>query len=211
MTMRPDSSRFYLASASPRRAELLRTHGYTFEVRIPRFDEPRADDLRLPPPQLAEALSYFKARSVAEQLSQGVVLAADTVVALGDRIFGKPVDRDDARRILEALVGTTHQVITGVTLLDAASGRRSLAHDATLVTMRPMSAPELDDYLATGAWQGKAGAYGIQDHGDAFVTAVTGSFSNVVGLPMELVCPMLAEWGITPQPRPAGPAPRPEE
>lgn len=122
------------------------------------------------------------------------ILAGDTVVAIGGRIFGKPADRADAQAILRSLAGTTHRVITGVTLLDAVTGKRLMRHDVTLVTMRPLSDREIADYLDTNAWQGKAGAYGIQDRGDAFVERIDGSFTNVVGFPMELIRRMLDEW-----------------
>ena len=116
-------------------------------------------------------------------------------MAVGDQTFGKPADEADARRILGSLAGTTHQVITGVALCQPAAGRRLVRHAVTLCQMRPMTPRELDDYIAGRGWEGKAGAYGIQDEGDKFVTLVEGSFSNVVGLPVELVVEMLAEFG----------------
>lgn len=190
--------RLILASESPRRAQLLRDAGYLFEIACPAITEPE----RLPgnptPARLAEALSYLKARSLAEQLRDGVILAGDTVAALNGRVFGKPADRADARRILSSLMGTTHHVITAITVLDASTRRRRIDHACTAVTMHTMTETELTTYLDSGDWAGKAGAYGIQDHGDAFVAALDGSFSNVVGLPMELVSQMLTEFGITP-------------
>lgn len=192
-------ARFILASESPRRADLLRDHGYRFDVVPPSLPEPTELAGCRCPTELAESLSFYKARSVAADVISGVILAADTVSALHDCIFGKPRDRADAARILRALTGTTHQVITGVTVLDAATRRRQLAHNVTYVTMRSMTDAELENYLDTNAWVGKAGAYGIQDHGDRFVTRFEGSFSNVVGLPMELVGVMLAEFGVVPQ------------
>jgi len=187
-----------LASRSPRRKALLREYGYEFEVLPPPLDEPDHLATGLLPSQRAEALSFFKARSVAERIDAGVILGGDTIVALDNRLFGKPADRADARRILCDLSGTTQQVITGVTLLDASTGMRVIEHDCTAVTMKQLSDDELEAYLDTGAWIGKAGAYGIQDRGDAFITRVEGSFTNVVGLPMELVIRLLAEWGIHP-------------
>jgi len=142
----------------------------------------------------AEASSEFKARSVAKLVAVGWILAADTIASLGGLVFGKPVDRDDARRILQSLSGTTHQVITGVTLLDASNGATVTHHDSTAVTIRRLSEREIEDYLDSGAWEGKAGAYGIQDKGDAFVETIDGSFTNVVGLPMELVERMLDDF-----------------
>ncbi len=185
-----------LASQSPRRAALLREAGIAFETVLPRHDEPEPADWPFTPAEFAESASYFKARSVADDHPERVILAADTVVAHDGRLFGKPTDRDDARRILDAITGTTHEVITGVTLHDAARARRLIRHATTRITMRRMSPAELDAYLDTGEWQGKAGAYGIQDHADAFVERIEGSFSNVVGLPMELVSEMLTAIGF---------------
>lgn len=190
--------RLILASESPRRAALLRAAGYEFDVARPGIDEPDRLAGNPPPAHLAEALSYLKARSLAKGLGEGVVLAGDTVAARDGKVFGKPADRADARRILCALMGTTHHVITAVTVLDAACGRRRIAHACTAITMHRMNETELTNYLDSGEWSGKAGAYGIQDHADAFVSAIDGSFSNVVGLPMELVGEMLAEFGIYP-------------
>jgi septum formation protein len=194
------ASRLILASASPRRASLLREHGYGFEVIEPPLDEPDHLADEASPVHRAEALSYFKARSAAALVERGTILAGDTIVSLRDQIFGKPIDRADAKRILSSLSGTTHQVITAVTLLDAATGKRLIRHDTTAVTMKQLSEVELEAYLETGAWAGKAGAYGIQDRADAFITSTQGSFTNVVGLPMELVAEMLDEWGL-PVPR----------
>jgi len=345
-SQRPSAAPLILASTSPRRSALMKEHGFDVTVVAPPWDEPEWIGSQLPPPQRAEALSYFKARSVADRLvcdalaldglafgglalsantpslpegvsppphdrrvrcadlaslppppCEGVsvpplsregarvpplpcavvplpplpprergrgegswdarfatvrILAGDTVVALGNRVFGKPTDREDARAILTALSGTTHHVITGVTLLDVAprdstgnsvdevplhdtatdSGcpilaparvgdgstdapgasllrwpgapsslrrgwgtdgpRRLIRHDTTAVTMRRLTDAELEAYLDTGDWEGKAGAYGIQDIGDAFITRIEGSFTNVVGFPLELILQMLA-------------------
>ncbi len=183
-----------LASASPRRADLLRAAGYEFEVIVPPIDEPERLSPCVPPIQQAEALSYFKARSAIGLVETGVILGADTIVALDGAVYGKAADEHDARRILTTLSGTRHQVITGVSLLSADGRRRLIGHDCTWVTMRPMVGEALDSYLASGAWAGKAGAYGIQDHGDVFIERIEGSFSNVVGLPMETVAAMLRRW-----------------
>lgn len=180
----------------------MRQYGYTVEVVPPPIEEPRELARALHPAQQAEALSYFKAQSVAAVVDDAWILAGDTIVALGRRVHGKPGDRKEARRILTALTGTTHHVITGVTLLDTANNRRLIQSDTTAVTMRRMSSAEMEAYLNTEAWIGKAGAYGIQDRGDAFVDRVEGSFTNVVGLPMELVVDMLRAWGCPPSAMP---------
>lgn len=195
---RDHAGKLILASSSPRRHKLLAQAGYVFDVLPSPFDEPHdfADDVS--PANRAEASSYFKARSVARLCTDEVVLAADTVVALGSDVFGKPGDVQEARRILSELAGTTHLVITGVTLFDAGGQRRFIGHDTTRVSMRPMDDDALDKYLAGNEWREKAGAYGIQDRGDAFIERIEGSFTNVVGLPMELVSKLLTDWGIRP-------------
>ncbi len=186
--------RLILASASPRRAELLRQHGYEFEVIVSNFDESTLLDSSWPPGELAESLSLHKAQEVQQRVENGWILSGDTVAHMEGRFFGKPKDRDQAREILSSLAGTTHEVITGVTLLDAQSGKHITEHDVTRVIMRTLSNEEIEQYLDTNAWEGKAGAYGIQDHGDAFVDHIEGSFTNVVGFPMELIATMLKEW-----------------
>lgn len=191
--------RLILASASPRRHALLREHGYAFDVVKPPLDEPDHLAPGLPAPQLAEALSYFKAKCVADQIDEGVVIGGDTVVSLKNDVLGKPKDREDAQRIIESLAGTTHHVITAITLLDAATGARLIGYDTTAVMMRSLTEDEIDVYLNTGQWEGKAGAYGIQDQGDAFVERIEGSFTNVVGMPVGLATGMLHQWGIVPR------------
>jgi septum formation protein len=194
----PDSNPvpLVLASSSPRRRQLLGQAGYRFEIDPPRLEEPGEPLRRLGPRRGAEALAYFKARSVADQRPAGngqVVLGADTVVAGPGRagVIGKPSDAAEALRILQTLSGSRHAVITGVALVDAA-GRRQIDSDVTWVTMRAMTDRELGEYIDSGQWQGKAGAYGIQGTADRFVTQLEGSFSNVVGLPVELVGEMFA-------------------
>jgi len=185
-----------LASRSPRRSALLREAGIAFEAVSPKYQEPDPADWRSGPQAYAESVSQSKARSVADDYPDRVILGADTLVALGGEIIGKPVDQDDARAILRRLFGTTHQVMTGVTLYQPAAQQCITRHAVTTATMRPMSDEQLDAYLAGGEWKNKAGAYGIQGSADAFVTIVEGSFSNVVGLPVELLLDMLAEFGI---------------
>ena len=183
-----------LASSSSRRQQLLAEAGYDFEVVDPPIAEPTDLGPALMPAGRAEALAYFKARSVAEFMPQAHVLGADTVVAAAGasgELFGKPADSIEAARMLRRLSGTRHQVITGVALLGP-GGYRHISSDVTYVTMRPMSQQEIDAYVASGEWISKAGAYAIQESADRFVEKVEGSFSNVVGLPMEMVGRMLA-------------------
>jgi len=168
--------------------------GYEFDVIEPPFEEPDAASPHVPPANHVESLAFFKARSVARKFPDHTILAADTIAYLNGGIIGKPIDRSDARRILEEMSDTTHEVLTGVALYEPRTGRRRIAHDITKLRVRELSGREIEAYLNTGEWIGKAGAYGIQDEGDKFVERIEGSFSNVVGLPMELVERLFAEW-----------------
>lgn len=188
--------RLILASSSPRRRELLTEFGYRFESVTPHIEELETRRPHVGPAAHASSLAYFKASAVASLIRGATVLGADTIATLDDEIIGKPKDRDDARRILRRLSGTAHDVITGVALVDCESGRRMIEHDVTRIRVRPLADDVLETYLDTGLWEGKAGAYGIQDEGDPFVETMDGSYSNVVGLPMELVVRMLKAWSV---------------
>lgn len=173
---------FILASASPRRRELLQAAGYRFTVRPTDVNEPDPASFDSPT-SYAVFTAWLKANSLEE--AHEPVLGADTVAWHGRSILGKPADRDDARRILQQLQGTCHQVVTGVCLRIPRAELCLTCCVSTDVRMRSLSADDVEAYLDTGLWQGKAGAYGIQDHDDPFVEAVTGSYSNVMGLPVE--------------------------
>ncbi len=187
-----------LASKSPRRSELLTDHGYDFRIQPPQVPEPALTDQLADPADLVQTLAHFKAMQVAQRFPQAVVLAADTVAALGGRVFGKPEDQDHARQILSTLAGTEHEVITGVVIIHLEASKKLIAHQRTGIHMRPLSNEELDRYIRSGAWQGKAGAYAIQEGADQYIQRIDGSFSNVVGLPMELTAGMLKQFGILP-------------
>jgi len=178
-----------LASASPRRAGLLRAAGYSFRV-IPSA----VPELPLPgesAEKFAERAASEKARDVALRMGQGLVLGADTVVVVGKAILGKPRDSRDARRMLRLLSGRTHRVVTGVALWRAGGSLVGSGHSSTHVTFRKLSGAEVEWYVACGEPMDKAGAYGIQERAGLFVTGIRGSYSNVVGLPLELVYGML--------------------
>ncbi|NLW87906.1 MAG: septum formation protein Maf [Planctomycetes bacterium] len=183
-----------LASSSPRRRELLSQAGVSFEVISPHLAEP-VDLCGATPMQTAQALAYFKARAVWDSHRDRWVLGADTIVNEGGEVLGKPLDAEHARSMLRRLSSARHTVITGVALLGP-GGRRSIMAQATGITMRRMTEQEVDQYISSGEWIGKAGAYAIQETADRFVQRVEGSFSNVVGLPMELVMNMLAREGV---------------
>lgn len=183
-----------LATSSPRRLALMRQAGYEFAIQANELIEPEPMHPDMTPGSYAEAIAFFKAASVAPRFPNHVVMGADTTCFVAGRSFSKPADRADAEQMLRKLSGTTHQVFTGVALYDPTSARRLLAHDVTTIRFKLLSDREIDEYLASGEWDGKAGAYGIQDTGDAFVEAIEGSFSNVVGLPLELVGRLFVNW-----------------
>jgi septum formation protein len=191
--------RFILASASPRRQALLRDAGYVFEVDPPEVDETPPPGLL--PSKVALHLAQVKATAVAARHPDDVVLAADTVVAFGDTMLGKPVDAADARKMLKLLSGTTHIVITGVCVTrvsEPAFFKSTRVMSA--VKMRQMTPGEIDRYVESKEWEGKAGGYGIQDK-DPFVVRQSGSHTNIVGLPMSAARQLLEEAGIKPTPR----------
>lgn len=192
-----------LASSSPRRQSLLSEAGYHFETAPADIDE-ESYPSGLLPSGVAEHLAYAKASVVANRYPEDVILGADTVVAFGDQLLGKAKDADDARRILSLLSGTTHLVITGVAVICRASKFERRTRVLSAVRMRNMSAEHIEKYIATGDWIGKAGAYGIQDS-DPFVSRLTGSHTNIVGLPMDVTKTLLAEAGIPPPPPQGGP------
>ena len=185
--------RLILASGSPQRRRLLSEAGYPIEVIAPEDGEPD-------PGAFSDAAAYvehtawLKARQVAGRVGDGIVLAADTVVALDGQIIGKPADRADARRILERLSGSEHQCLTGVCLWSRREDFWIGGVDVTDLRMRQLSADDLEAYLAGDRWVEKAGAYAIQDR-DPYVSILRGSHSNVVGLPMELLGRLLARFG----------------
>ncbi len=178
-----------LASASPRRSELLRNAGIAFEVQP-------ADVPEVPLPgelakALAERLAREKAMAVARGRPADVVLGADTVVVIDGEILGKPVDAADAARMLRMLSGRRHEVITGVCLV--AGGQWSVASETTSVTMADISDEEIAEYVATGEPMDKAGAYAIQGIASRWIPRIEGDYSNVVGLPVALVWKMLQQ------------------
>lgn len=184
-----------LASASPRRRELLSAAGLRFRVCVSSVDE--SIDPRTPPQAAALELAERKARAVAQQLAghELRVLAADTIVALDDgRMLGKPADADEARAMLRSLSNTRHRVITGVCALALPSGRLALGFERTLVRMRTITPLEIEAYVASEEWRDKAGGYAIQETADRFVLGLEeGGFDNVVGLPVALAQRLLAE------------------
>jgi septum formation protein len=180
-----------LASGSPRRRELLALLGVEFTVVAPDVDEtPRPGET---PPDLVGRLAVAKAAAVAVRQPDAVVIGADTAVAVGDEIFGKPIDADDARRMLRALSGRTHVVHTGVAV--AADGDVTTANTSSDVTFGPLSDADIEWYVGTGEPFDKAGAYALQGAGGVCVTTVSGSVSGVLGLPLHETAGLLRNLG----------------
>jgi septum formation protein len=189
-------SRLILASSSPRRIQLLKEFNFQPLVVSPEIDEVSCDFFT--PNELALFNANRKATAVAIRHPEKVVLAADTIVALGPEVFGKPRDIDDARRMLKGLVGQTHVVVTGVALIQPGKRTAVLQAQQTAVKFRALADAEIDRYLVTIFPFDKAGAYAAQDSPDLIIERVDGSLTNVVGLPMEVVVPLLEEAGIYP-------------
>jgi septum formation protein len=181
-----------LASASPRRRELLAQAGYQFEVAPPDVDESRFAAAGVRADEYAERLALAKARSVAERFADRVVIGADTVVDFAGEIIGKPADSRQAEQITGKLFSAPHKVITGLAILRLSDATELVASDTTIVYPKRMTAKQIAEHIGSGTWRDKAGAYAIQETGDQFVERIEGSLTNVMGLPMELLERMLA-------------------
>ncbi|HHV32157.1 Maf family protein [Caproiciproducens sp. LBM24188] len=169
-----------LASTSPRRSELLKMAGYEFSVVPPEANE---NYLRgTPPVQIVEQLSTRKAKLVAKDHPDDIVLAADTLVVLKGRILGKPKDEQEAKAMLKLLSGNVHQVYTGYCIISG--GKMVTGHECTSVEFYTLKDSDIEAYLATGEPMDKAGAYGIQGRGALLVKRIDGDFYNVMGLPI---------------------------
>ena len=182
-----------LASQSPRRKELLGQVGISDFIIRPAVGEEKAAP-GLTPAQLVEALSLHKGLEVASTAPGDLVIAADTVVAVDGQVLGKPHSKEEAVQMLTALSGRTHTVYTGVTL--CRDGDVLTEHEATQVRFRPLTAREIEAYVATGEPMDKAGSYGIQGYGALLVEGIEGDYSNVVGLPVCRLGRMLARFGV---------------
>jgi len=193
--------RLILASASPRRDVLLRQIGLSFEVIPSESNESQSEQLS--PFEICQLNAYRKARSVAKLDPDAVVLGADTLVCLGHELLGKPADLPKAEEMLKRLQGRTHQVVTGVCLIHLRDHRQATFADSTDVTFHPLGTAAIRRYLESIKPLDKAGGYAIQEHGELIVKEIAGSYSNVVGLPVERVASILRNWGMIP-PLPEG-------
>ncbi len=180
-----------LASGSPRRKEFLDKAGLTFEIITSDYVEDMT--LSLPPTELVKFLSHGKALPVAKDHPEATVLSADTIVVCNGAILGKPHTEENARKMLRHLSGTEHSVFTGFTVIHIEDNKSHLQAVETKILFKELSDEEIDEYIATGDPLDKAGAYAIQKVGDKFVEKIDGSFSNVVGLPIEEVLAVLRD------------------
>ena len=178
-----------LASASPRRRDLLDQIGLEFEIKPSDVDEsiPENDPIKL-----VKKLALLKARDIAQNV-EGIVIGADTIVVDDQTILGKPETREDAFEMLKGLSGKQHQVITGVAVIDTESDREWVDLGITQVFFRSLSDAEINDYIDSGEPMGKAGSYAIQEKGALFVEKIEGDFFNVVGLPLVKMAELLKE------------------
>lgn len=186
--------RIILASGSPRRSELLKTIGLDFDV-IP-DDTPENADMSMPPEEVVMYLAGFKGNNVQRKLEgieNALVISADTVVVLDGKIIGKPKTRKEAFEMLTSLSGRSHRVYTGVCVCDVSSGKTESFFECTEVFFKTLTPEEIEAYIKTGEPMDKAGAYGIQEYGAAFVEGIHGDYFNVVGLPVCKLCKTLKE------------------
>jgi septum formation protein len=177
--------RLILASGSSGRRDLLTKAGYRFDVIPSGVDEPEGQDVTDPRRYVAE-LAWHKAAAIAPRVNDhALILAADSTVWFQGKIVGKPADEADARRILGGLAGTTHELWTGVCLWRRPDDVQVCWQEVSQLYFKQLTTKELEHLIATKVWEGKAGGYGIETHGDPYLTVKTGTVSNVVGLPME--------------------------
>lgn len=193
--------KFILASSSEWRKRLLSWLNEPMEVVVSGIDESEFEDESAE--ELVERLAVAKAQKVRQslvssQLAEGrvMIVAADTVIVFEGEILGKPEDRDDAKRMIERLQGAGHEVMTGVCVMDADSGEMEVASEVTEVRFRPMSMVQVEQFLNTDEWQGKAGGYQILKSIDQYIAEIEGSVTNVIGLPLVMLVEMLSDLGV---------------
>jgi septum formation protein len=187
------SNDLILASSSPRRKQLLAEAGYRFTVIAPHPSAECGVCSGETPPEMVARLAYQKAGDVAGRIDHGLVLGCDTVAECAGQILGKPAGERHARQMLELLSGRTHHVYSGLCLWRVPGDEPLVEVDRTTLLMRELSPQEIDSYLASGLWEGKAGAFGLQDR-LGWLEILEGSESNVVGLPLERLADMLRRY-----------------
>jgi len=194
-----NTTKFILASQSPRRKEILQSFGINHEVVKPTVDEMDLDKISSAT-KLAEENSRLKCEEVAKKYEklagEYVIVGCDTVASYNDKIIGKPESAADAKQILRMLSGTVHEVVSGLTVIKFPENSRITTHEITKIQMLEMTDEDIDAYVNSGEAHGKAGAYAIQETGDRFVKIIAGSFYNVVGLPIEKLLEILAQLNV---------------
>ncbi|MHC4154351.1 MAG: Maf family protein [Planctomycetota bacterium] len=193
--MADESVPIILASASPRRRQLLAEAGYKFTVFPAEIDESAIEPGKMGPCEYAKKLAVAKARNVAEKFPDKLVIGADTVVDFGGEIIGKPADEKEAERIIRKLFSAPQKVITAVAIVRLRDGVEIVESDTTTVRPKRMSDEQIAEHIKSGSWRDKAGAYAIEEGGDEFVERIEGSLTNVMGLPMELLARLLERIG----------------
>ena len=187
---------FILASASPRRKELLEKAGHKFKVAIPDVDESAFYFDGISAEEYSKKLALAKAKNVAEEFPDNFVIGADTVVDYQGEIIGKAGDEKHAGEIIKKLFSRSHKVITAIAIVKQSEGIEIVESDTTVVFPKKMSPAQIAEHIKGGTWRDKAGAYAIQETGDEFVERIEGSLTNVMGLPMELLQRLLGGIGI---------------
>ena len=184
---------FILASASPRRRQLLAEAGYEFTVIHPDIDESSFTTDRISPCKYAEQLALAKAKSVAKKYPDSLVIGADTIVDCRGEIIGKPADAKEARRIVRRLFSEPHKVITGLAICRCRDNFEIVTCASTTVYPKQLTEQQIDEHIRSDRWIDKSGAYAIKENGDEFIEGIEGSLTNVMGLPMELLEQLLSK------------------
>jgi len=188
-----------LASASPRRRQLMRDAGYEFTVVVADIDESTFPSDGIDAREFTKKLALVKAKSIARTYPDRFVIGADTVADFDGRIIGKAADAKDAELITRMLFSKPHKVVTGLAIIRLSDNTQLVESDSTTVYPKPMTAKQIARHIEGGTWRDKAGAYAIQETGDEFVEKIEGSLTNVMGMPMELLESLLERLGIPPK------------
>ncbi|MCL5019448.1 MAG: Maf family protein [Patescibacteria group bacterium] len=183
-----------LASSSPRRKQVLEQVGLNFTVEVSDYEEKPISGVK--PHEFVETLSFGKAKAVAKNHEDAIIIGADTIVVLNNQILGKPKTKEDARGMLKKLSGNTHSVFTGFTIIDTKNNKTITNHVETKIRFRNLSGKEISKYVETEEPMDKAGAYGVQDRGALFVEYIEGDYSSVMGLPILKIFEVLKTLGI---------------
>lgn len=187
-----DKAKIILASASPRRKALMQKQGYDFDVVVSGIDESDFPVANIEPEKYAKILALAKAADVAKDHPEALVIGADTIADFDGQIIGKAEDEKHAEIITRLLFSKPHKIITALAIIRLHDHLQIVESDTTIVYPRKMTDKQILSHIQSGSWQGKAGAYAIQETGDEFVERIEGSLTNVMGMPMELLNKLLS-------------------